>query len=60
MAGTFRRLRAAEEGQDLIEYALIAGLVSVICVGVIKATGISVDAMWNPIKATVADAVASV
>jgi Flp pilus assembly pilin Flp len=52
------RIVREEEGQDLIEYALIAGFISVICYVAIKATGTSVSKIWDKVK-TAVDAAAA-
>ncbi len=39
-----------EEGQDLIEYALIAGLIAVIAVAAITAAGGNVQRIWQGIN----------
>jgi Flp pilus assembly pilin Flp len=49
----FKRIVREEEGQDLIEYALIAGFISVICYLVIQATGQSVSSIWDKVQAAV-------
>ena len=36
-----------EEGQDLIEYALLAGLISIVCVLAIQAAGTKVSTLFN-------------
>lgn len=43
-----------DEGQDLIEYVLIAGLIAVIAVAAIVATGTSVNGVWQTLQAAVA------
>jgi len=43
----------AEEGQTLIEYALIVSLISVIAIGALKATGTSVSGMLNHVSKSV-------
>lgn len=49
----FRRLGRGTEGQDLIEYAMLAALVSLIAVGAVTAVGASVNAiLWAPAAAT--------
>ncbi len=40
-----------DEGQDLIEYVLIAGLIALVAVVAITAAGTSINAMWNAIAA---------
>lgn len=50
---TFRRLGRGTEGQDLIEYAMLAALVSLIAIGAVTAVGTSVnDLLWAPAAAT--------
>ena len=41
---------AAEEGQDLIEYALIAGLVALAAVAAITTAGGSVNGIWTGVS----------
>jgi Flp pilus assembly pilin Flp len=43
----------AEEGQTLIEYALIVSLISVIAIGALKATGTSVSGMLQHVSDSV-------
>jgi Flp pilus assembly pilin Flp len=59
MINALRVLVSNEEGQDLIEYGLIAGFISVICYLVIIATGESVSALWDVIQTKVSAAAAS-
>jgi pilus assembly protein Flp/PilA len=54
----FNRIVREEEGQDLIEYALIAGFISVICYLVIQLTGQSVSAIWDKVNTAVSAAAA--
>jgi pilus assembly protein Flp/PilA len=51
-----KRIVREEEGQDLIEYALIAGFISVVCYTAIKLTGESVSDIWDTVQTAVADA----
>jgi pilus assembly protein Flp/PilA len=39
-----------EQGQDLIEYALLAGLISIICVAAVKAAGTKVSALFVSVE----------
>jgi Flp pilus assembly pilin Flp len=53
-----KRLLAEEEGQDIVEYALMIGLVVlVIWVGV-KASGVdsSISTIWSGVKSSLASA----
>ena len=40
----------AEDGQDLIEYALLAALIALAAVVAMQATGTSVNSVFNSIK----------
>ena len=54
------RLRAFarnEEGQDLIEYALLVGLISLVAVAAIGLAGTSVNTIFGTIAAQLASAV---
>ena len=52
----FTRIVREEEGQDMVEYALIFGLVSIIAVGAVTTAGTSIQTFWNTISAGVAAA----
>lgn len=50
MAGLIMQIRALahdDEGQDLIEYALLAGLISLVVVAAVTATGEDVGAFFT-------------
>jgi pilus assembly protein Flp/PilA len=47
------RLVHEEEGQDMVEYALILGLVSIIAVAAVTTTGTSVRTIWNNVSSAV-------
>ena len=40
-----------EDGQDLVEYALIIGLISIVCVASLTAGGTAITAIWTNINA---------
>ena len=40
-----------DEGQDLIEYALLVGLISLVAVAALTATGTSVNSIFQAISA---------
>jgi pilus assembly protein Flp/PilA len=42
-----------EQGQDLIEYALLAGLISILCVAAITTAGSKVSALWVKVSASI-------
>ena len=47
----FRALKRNDEGQDLIEYALIAGLIALVCVVALGLAGAEVNRIWGSIVA---------
>ena len=51
---SLRRLLSDEEGgQDLIEYAMLAGLIAIIAIGAVTAVGTQVNAiLWAPAAAS--------
>jgi len=53
----FRSLARREEGQDLIEYALLVGLISLVAVAAIGLAGGSVNSIFQTIQAQLAAAV---
>lgn len=56
----FKRIVREEEGQDLIEYSLIAGLIAVVCFTAIQATGTSISGLWTALSTAVAGVTAGV
>jgi Flp pilus assembly pilin Flp len=42
-----------EQGQDLIEYALLAGLISIVCVLVVQGAGQKVSALFSKVSASI-------
>jgi len=52
-----RKFVRGEEGQDLIEYALLVGLISLVAVAALTLTGTNVNAIFNSIQAKLAAAV---
>lgn len=51
------RLVREEEGQDMVEYALILGLVSIVAVGAVTLTGTAVNDIWTAVQGAVEAAV---
>ncbi len=56
MKNLFNRFVKEEDGQDLIEYALLAGLISLVCIAAITLTGESVDLLFTNVSTAVEDA----
>jgi pilus assembly protein Flp/PilA len=48
-----------EEGQDLIEYALLVALISLVCVAALTAAGGQVNTIFTNIKARLTSAAAN-
>lgn len=51
-----RALVRKDEGQDMIEYALLAALIAIVAVVSIEAAGGSVRTIWQSVATEVADA----
>ena len=49
----FNRFVSEEAGQDLIEYALLAGLISLVCVLAIQAAGTKVSKLFDNVKTSI-------
>ena len=47
-----------EEGQDLIEYALLVALISLVCVAALTSAGSQVNAIFTKIQGKLTDAAA--
>jgi pilus assembly protein Flp/PilA len=45
----FRRFVREDEGQDLVEYAMLVALIAIICVVGVGALGVDVNAFYNNI-----------
>jgi pilus assembly protein Flp/PilA len=45
-----RRFAGSEEGQDLIEYALLVGLISLVAVAALTLTGTNVNVIFQTIQ----------
>jgi pilus assembly protein Flp/PilA len=54
MQKMLKRLIQEEEGQDLIEYALLAGFISLVAVVAITQVGVGVNGVYTNINAQVA------
>lgn len=53
-AGTLRRFVWTEEGQDLLEYGLLAALIAVVAVAAITLVGQQLDVVfWQTIAAAI-------
>lgn len=48
-----RSLRRQEDGQDLLEYALLVALIALVAVGAVTAAGTQVGVVFNAIAAAI-------
>ena len=53
MKSLFQRFVREDEGQDLIEYALLAGFISLVAVTAIKSVGTGVNSVYSNINTQV-------
>ena len=53
MKNLMKRFVNEEAGQDLIEYALLAGLISLVCVVAIQSAGTKVSALFNKVTTAI-------
>lgn len=53
MRNLFRRFVRQDEGQDLVEYAMLVALVAIICVGGVTLFGGGVNAFYTAITGLV-------
>jgi pilus assembly protein Flp/PilA len=44
------RIVHEEEGQDMVEYALILGLISIIAVAAVTTTGTKINTIWENVR----------
>ena len=49
-----RNFRRNEEGQDLLEYALLVALIALVAFGAVQAAGTSVNSIFNSIATQLA------
>jgi pilus assembly protein Flp/PilA len=56
MKALLHRFVREEEGQDLIEYALLAGFISLAAVGAVTSVGTALDGLYDNVKTQVEDA----
>lgn len=54
MKSLFVRFVREDEGQDLIEYALLAGFISLVAVAMVRAVGTGVNNVYSGINSQVA------
>jgi pilus assembly protein Flp/PilA len=53
MKALLRNLVVREEGQDLIEYALLAALLAVVSIVALQALGPVISEVWNKINTAI-------
>jgi Flp pilus assembly pilin Flp len=45
--------RKDDEGQDLLEYALLVGLIALVCIAAVTAAGLKVNTIFSDIAAKI-------
>jgi pilus assembly protein Flp/PilA len=53
LVSMLRRFVRRDEGQDLLEYALLISLIALVCVGAITAAGTNVKDIFDKIAAAI-------
>jgi pilus assembly protein Flp/PilA len=53
MLNFLKSLKKNEEGQDLLEYALLVALIALVAVGAVTAAGTQVSAIFNQIAGAI-------
>ena len=53
MTNFLSMLKKNDEGQDLLEYALLVALIALVAVGAVTAAGTQVSAIFNQIAAAI-------
>jgi len=56
MTALMKRWFVADEGQDLLEYALLVALIALVCVGAITLAGANVNTIFGRIAAALTPA----
>ena len=44
---------SSEEGQDLLEYALLVALIAIVAIGAVTAAGLKVDEIFDDVVASI-------
>ena len=50
----FQGLRTSEEGQDLVEYALLVSLIALVCISGISSIATAVNTAFNAVSSSLA------
>ena len=53
LARFVRSFRRAEDGQDLLEYALLVALIALVAIGAVTAAGLKVNDIFNAIATAI-------
>ena len=53
LVNLFHALRRSDEGQDLLEYALLVALIAIVAAGAVGMAGEKVDAIFTEIAGTI-------
>jgi pilus assembly protein Flp/PilA len=53
MSGLLRRFIREDEGQDLVEYAMLVALIAIVCVAGVGALGSALNTWYNGVSAAI-------
>ncbi len=53
----WRNVVCSEEGQDLIEYALLVALIAIVCIGAVTSVGSAIGNVLNSVATTLTAAI---
>ncbi|MDA8144820.1 MAG: Flp family type IVb pilin [Thermaerobacter sp.] len=55
LAKSLRRLRQGEEGQTLVEYALILALIAIVVIAIVSALGHTASSVFSNVNSSIAN-----
>ena len=53
MSGLLRRFMREDDGQDLVEYAMLVALIAIVCVGGVTALGSVLNQWYENVSTTI-------
>ena len=53
MSGLLRRFMREDDGQDLVEYAMLVALIAIVCVGGVTALGSVLNSWYENVSTTI-------
>lgn len=59
MKNLLRNMWNDQDGQDMIEYVLIGGLISIIAIALVTSSGTGVSTLWSKLSSSISGAAAA-